>query len=565
MDDTDDLPSRRRFLGTAAATGLFGRFSVLPTGDDFVSTTGPDRPTSRTESESTADRLGVVHVDGRYDFTGDDYLNEGAAQIEALGTNVIKVWFRFLAEKYPFDADWADFESLVEVARHPHVRDLFERSFETYVLTVSSFVAGDYNLYFREGVDDEQYDREVAAVEAFARHLLTEYDGTGKTFVCQHWEGDWAVLGSFDESEEPSDRALRGLTRWLRARQEGIRRARRAVDSDVTVLGATEVNLVEGARRGEDRVTNRVLPAVDCDLVSVSLWDSLEPLAYETDPRAIAAGVRDTLDYVAEHAPDTTEYAAAALGGRPNVYVGELGWPLVKNGPTEAMRVVRVATEAALEWGAPYVCYWQVFDNEPTAEFAGRPTREDLSGLYLVRPDGTKAPTWDYLSRLLRTESGTPSPTAPPYDPISFSFDPVVPEKEVNPAVDASRGRNLAMACSALELRREGDPQWSFDVGRPGAEPLIGSGVWRPESNGSTTWRWFGDESGDARLYLNRAVLASVDELRFRASPVVERVGATVAVGDETRSGPDERVIGTVDVVDEGWRHPWYSLSLDWE
>ena len=57
------------------------------------------------------DTVGVIHVAGRYHLTDKDFLNEGADQILALGSRVIKVWFysgkaseghrRFLPVQFP--------------------------------------------------------------------------------------------------------------------------------------------------------------------------------------------------------------------------------------------------------------------------------------------------------------------------------------------------------------------------------------------------------------------------------------------------------------------------------
>ena len=69
----------------------------------------------------------------------------------------------------------------------------------------------------------------------------------------------------------------------------------------------------------------------------------------------------------AAKAPDSPDF------GSRNVYVGEFGWPQVASekdpqaSTDKSMRVVRMTTENALEWGCPYVVYWQVYDNESRA------------------------------------------------------------------------------------------------------------------------------------------------------------------------------------------------------
>ncbi len=501
------------------------------------------------ETIPTADRVGVVHVDGKYHFTTTDYLNEGAAVASRLGTNVLKVWFRFVDEKYPFGSDWPRFESLVGLARHRYVRALFERGFQTYVLVASSYVGGDYNHYFREGVTDEQYREEVREFYDLTAHLLRTYRGTGTEFVLQNWESDWAVVGSFDPTDVASEAKFDGLTRWLNARQEGIRRARADVESDVTVLGAVEVNRIRDARTGVPRVVDTVLPNVDTDLVSVSLWDVLEPLAYETDPNRIAAGIRDHLDYVRSQARPPTAYARRALGGLEHVYVGELGWPLEENGPTESMRLIRTATETALRWGARYVLYWQVFDNERSAGATREPPAgsalPDVKGFYLIRPDGTRAPTWDYFARLF--EDGLPDmpDDRAPYVPVTLEFERTVAEHTVNASVAPADSRDLAVACSRLELVRADGSSTTYDVGTPSSEPIVGAGAWEPEGTDSESWRWLGGPAAVATFYVPADSRAPVSALRLRASSADGPTGVVARVGDAS--------IGRVTVDDDEW------------
>ena len=44
-------------------------------------------------TKNVRDVVGVTHVAGRYHLTDKDFLSEGADQILALGSRVIKVWF----------------------------------------------------------------------------------------------------------------------------------------------------------------------------------------------------------------------------------------------------------------------------------------------------------------------------------------------------------------------------------------------------------------------------------------------------------------------------------------
>src|SRR3954469_8888378 len=92
----------------------------------LVATSGQSRVFAQGGARPVADRLGVVHVDGKYHLTNKDFLNEGAEQIQALGSRVIKVWFVQNPQKYyPFNSRWPAVNSLIELAQTPYYRELF--------------------------------------------------------------------------------------------------------------------------------------------------------------------------------------------------------------------------------------------------------------------------------------------------------------------------------------------------------------------------------------------------------------------------------------------------------
>jgi len=71
-----------------------------------------DIDVSASESEATEvfsyrNFIGVTHVDGKYNFTDKDFLNEGADKLLELGTRVIKVWLTPDYDKvYPYNHNW---------------------------------------------------------------------------------------------------------------------------------------------------------------------------------------------------------------------------------------------------------------------------------------------------------------------------------------------------------------------------------------------------------------------------------------------------------------------------
>ncbi len=235
------------------------------------------------------DIVGVTHVAGRYYLTDKDFLNEGADQILTLGSRVIKVWFygkrhEGPASVYPYNSNWPEVKTLVEAAQTPYFRQLFNKPFTTYILVVTAL--GRPDGYWRTGITEQQKVDEQKQFYELAKYFLTAYKGMGKTFVLQHWEGDWMIRGSVDPKAEPTPMAIKSMIQWLNARQAGVNQARAEVgtvpsahsgqalsapkDQDgVRVYHATEVNrVVDSMKAGVANMVNRVLPHTNLDLVS---------------------------------------------------------------------------------------------------------------------------------------------------------------------------------------------------------------------------------------------------------------------------------------------------------
>ena len=337
------------------------------------------------------DVVGCTHAAGKYNFTDQDFLSEGADKLLELGTRVIKLWFTANSKNsYPFNSEWSECDNMIELAKTPYFRKVFAKPFTTFI--IETYPPGREKRkggghYFVYGMTAEGIETEKREFYEFAKYLLTEYKGTGKTFILQNWEGDW-ILTNPQFTKSPTKTAMVGMIDWLNARQDGVTKAREEVGTQgVMVLHAAEVNLIARAMEGKLTVTNNVLPYTRCDLYSYSAWDTLR------DPKKF----RDALDYLAEKAPDNK------LFGSRNVYVGEFGAPENDCGGAEKqLEYTKMATEVALDWGARYVVYWELYCNEPKGKPEGRPTNADCRGFWLIRPDGTKPPVWDYFAGLFK-------------------------------------------------------------------------------------------------------------------------------------------------------------------
>ncbi|MEA3224997.1 MAG: hypothetical protein U9Q07_03540 [Planctomycetota bacterium] len=341
------------------------------------------------------DIVGVTHVDGKYHLTDKDFLNEGADQILALGSRVIKVWFHNPPKSYSFNSQWPPMGSMVETAKSPYFRRLFDKPFTTYIMMC--FSKGRSASYFRSGITEEQKLDEQRQFYELAKYLLTTYKRTGKTFVLQHWEGDWLIRASYDKNADPAPEAIKGMIGWLNARQAGVNQARDEVGSDgVSVYHAAEVNrVVRSMRRGEPNLVNKVLPHTKLDLVSYSAWDATTEHA--KDPNVF----RDALDFIAANMPDSPSF------GNQNVYVGEFGMPENEFSAERIRGMIPDVVQTARDWGCPYIVYWQLYCNELKPRRQPTPVtgNDEVRGFWLIRPDGSKAWTWDYFHGLLNPGS----------------------------------------------------------------------------------------------------------------------------------------------------------------
>ncbi len=336
----------------------------------------------RLDDKNLADIIGSSHVAGLYNFTGNDFLSEGADLILAMGSRVGKFWFTPTYERdYPVNHEWPDVCSMVELAKSAYFTQLFGKPFSTFIL--EAFPPDLDDCSCSQGLSDKAADYHRESMYEISKYLLETYSGTGKTFILQNWEMDWALTDP-DFKKEPDPKTIDGIIAWLAARQEGVEKARKEANyENVQVAHAAEVNLVLRAIDGKVTAPNDILPHTNCDLYSYSSYD-----ATVFHPERLS----EALDYLCEKAPSSELY------GEKNIYIGEYGAP---ENETEQFNLTKTTTETALDWGVKYLVYWQTYCNEPAGEYTGRPKNADCRGFWLVRPDGSKSPAYDYFKSLL--------------------------------------------------------------------------------------------------------------------------------------------------------------------
>ena len=333
------------------------------------------------------DVLGVAHAAGKYNFSEQDYLNEGADQILETGSRVIKVFVfpGHMEEMYRFNSDWSpDTRDIVELVQRPYFQQLFAKPFSTFILEITP---ATIHPQFNDGLTAEEAAAERDQMYRLAKYLLTAYADSGKTFVLQNWEGDHLLRDGLAEGADPDPVRVQGMIDWWNARQDGVRAARRELRPrdvrDVDVVHGCEVNLLRAAMAGKVTATNDVLPFTRCDLYSYSTWD----VGFD------AGELVRALDYLQTKAPESRRF------GRQNLYLGEFG--MSKDHVTiqpDRFETIRDLMEAALGWGVRYAVYWEVYCNEPAQPLHGRPKNSEMRGFWLVRPDGRRAPLWSTLA-----------------------------------------------------------------------------------------------------------------------------------------------------------------------
>ena len=316
--------------------------------------------------------LGTQAIGGTYQFTDKPALLETAEVIREMGATSMKLALR-LDAKHPTIHSVAQLVSL-----DPVYRQVLDMPFADFQMWVDARAEGAWT----KGLKPEQVIAEYQQVYDLAVHLLKTYSGTGKSFYLGHWEGDNMLRGDISKvGDAKMDDAVRvqGFIDWLTIRQKAVDDAKRDTPHhDVNVWHYTEVNHPTISLR-EDRpsIANKVLPFVPVDFVSYSAYDS------QNDPKLL----RDTLDYLESKLkpkPDIT-------GKR--VFIGEYGfWTQKDNEPQNtpqqqndrSLEVIRVG----LEWGCPFILYWQLYNNERDAAGTHR-------GFWMIDDKGVKQPIYE--------------------------------------------------------------------------------------------------------------------------------------------------------------------------
>ncbi len=330
--------------------------------------------------------LGVAHVGPDY---GPRTLVGDADGIADEGFHAIKLHLSpNYATEYPLQSWGGSHASLTELAQDAACSTVFGDSrLTTFALNVWTFANGTNNPW-TNGVEPNSAGvfppsanlaAERAEIKALATHLLQTY--SGKTFILQQSEADWALLGQASDAARqfsiPSYRSHQAAA-FFRERQGAIEEARHDVTSSSRVLHGLEMNLVlddNGPRFHRD-----VLPYCRPDIVSFS--------AYESIITAILSGVPATAEAEIDRRLRAAWSHVQSICPGVATYIGEFGWPeneswftsLVSGGLSVAGIVDRVV-DTADALGMEACIMWTYRDNEEQSPGVPR-------GFYVRKPDG---------------------------------------------------------------------------------------------------------------------------------------------------------------------------------
>ena len=119
------------------------------------------------------------------------------------------------------------------------------------------------------------------------------------------------------------------------------------------------------------------MPTTRVDYVSYSAYDSLLPNAEQKLPQA--------LDYLQSQMKPKD-----GVSGK-RVFIGEYGFPADRYTPQEQDNLSRRVMRIGLEWGCPFVLYWEMYNNEV------RDGRQ--RGFWLIDNEGRKQPVYFTLQK----------------------------------------------------------------------------------------------------------------------------------------------------------------------
>ncbi|MDR0573978.1 MAG: hypothetical protein LBG96_08130 [Tannerella sp.] len=302
----------------------------------------------------------TIGAGSQYKFTEKPVLIETAERIVAMGSNILKISLNPVAQDTETPEKFRQASPLMIASQESAIKALLEMDFTYNLLWVTT-----PGVDWTDGMSKKELDMEYHSIRELAEYFRNEFKETGKKFYIGHWEGDWLLLGNFSWTQERiKPERIQGMIDWYNIRQKAIDDAVNAVVSDTEVFHYMELNrVIPAMKNGADRIVNRVLPYVDVDYISYSSWEStIEELLSSgkgADYQELKRSLFNVLDYIEKN----MKMKSRVKGKR--VFVGEYGFPLSEGyTPEEQAYCTLNVMKAGIEWGCPFILYWEIYDNE---------------------------------------------------------------------------------------------------------------------------------------------------------------------------------------------------------
>lgn len=379
-------------------------------------------------SSPYAEKIGVTNWGALY-LPGigiESALLYGARQVLETGSKVLKVACGDLSAQYPLD-DWSNktFEKSVDVFKDETFQELFSMGFKTFFISVPE----RKSIKFADGVSEEERAYVEEEFYLMTKYLLETYRGSGKTFILQNWETDNYVSYSLNGKDD--ELILRNYADYYNARQDGINRARdefvMSKEKNVYVFGAIEINKLDESYN-KPKAVDYIVPYTYCDLYTYSSYEYKDK-GVVTSAEDVAEKLSFALGYYESKLPSEKSYPQPVYFGDKRLAITEFGYPDKADGYSGEWQkmVVEGHLLAMQELGLQYAVYWQLCCNEATGSNAsyikslkGDKLRNytfvpgDVNGFYLIRPDGTKTYTYNYLKEVIVSDKLTVTAECPP-------------------------------------------------------------------------------------------------------------------------------------------------------
>ncbi len=339
--------------------------------------------------------IGTQTVGAKYKFTDKTMLVETALEIKKMGSNLLKFSMnpRYCSENYGLPKN-DKINSLTKLATlEPSVKAVLDLNFKYYHIWTYGFSQytpepigkkdDTAQIKFINGFPKKYEDALYKEIYEFTSYLLKTYNGTGKVFYLGNWEGDWHLRSDYDRTKPANLKTLEGMIQWAKTRQKAIDDAKRDTKhKNIEIYNYIEVNLVKIALDNPNTkvVANSIVNVVNPDYVSYSSYDATNP--YDTE-ESLKVNLKKSLDFI-----ESQLSPKKGLPAGKRVWIGEYGNPSIKyNDEMQNLRSIWTI-KTALEWGTPYILYWEMYNNE-IQENTGAQV-----GYWLIDDKENKRPIW---------------------------------------------------------------------------------------------------------------------------------------------------------------------------